>query len=1011
MENTHIGNWEDVSGVLRLSPDCAINLDRHELLQEGKKPERIALQMIQLLQIMLYLRGETISSLDIYWELWCIGKKPRDKNADGIYNNNLFADKRGDVIKLVSRTNGILNKARKRTKKASNRINNVNRVGYYMDVKGLDLSLVSIPREEARPDETHAEAEMKTGAYARSAAYSGKSEQREAGFRGGTVREVSREGVDSSLRLDLPKQLTKMIVSFSNEHTVIHRESEIERLEMRLREGKNIVLLNGFGGVGKTSLARVLYHKVRDNYDGYGWVPYQNDLQTSLLSSLNIYNEMEDQKSRWSAISRLFRLNTGKKILFIDNVDKDESLGQDPLKDKTLNEIAEWPNLTLVLTSRLEEICGFGYESWPVGYLDFDDCVDLFYYYYSPVEYHKQMDNRQSLRAVRSLVELADCHTYAIELLAKGAKREGPLEKYLEKVRGMGFSFPSRTVYTEHSGSSAIVAQQLRILFDMNSRTDKARKVLWNFSIMPNVELSTERCEEWLDCSKEDVEELVNEGWLLYRQGYTMHPLIREVVHFDLIDGKAPDGTGQRILQKLRDHSFFDPHDDPAAVGMKLDVADSVMRFAVIPDEHDRADTAFHLAEQLRKWGRPAPAIAYYRNAMSLYETLCFSDESLYSSDVAKVYTTLGYQLSYTNSGRREAEQLLRKALEKWKSLAETQPGRFRAEIATTCDYLGYLLIETDDGRKEAEDLLRSALGIRRQLSEDDPKTSERFVAWTCDNLGYLLAWKRESRDEAEELLKEALTIRETLERESPWRYASEVSWTCGNLAFLLQFEKERMKEAENYYREALSIRLKQEERYPDVYRGDVAIMSNNLANLLRDDPAKKQEAEKLYRRALEINRALEEENRGVYLAEVALSCNNLATLLQIDAGAASEVSDLYYDELEIFSNLEREHTGMYEADVANAYYNMGLFKLFATDNTGSALDELKQAVLFWQKSDIEHEKQEMIHKLTERVLSENDPALTDNRREEWISLQQWVGIYAQSGERKRLYTPCLDVC
>lgn len=1003
MENSHIGNWEDVSGVLRLPPDCAINLDRHEFLQEGKKPEGIALQIIQLLKIMLYLQGEKITSLDIYWEIWCIGKKPRDKNADGIYKDNLFADKRGDVIKLISRANGIL-------KKASKQIKNINRAGYYMDVKELDLSSVYIPRREVRFGETRAETELKTSAYARNVINSGECEQRKGGFRGGTVRRVFRGGTDNSLRLELPKQLTKMIVSFSNEHTVIHRESEIEKLEMRLQEGKNIVLLNGFGGVGKTSLARVLYHKVRDNYDGYGWVPYQNDLQTSLLSSLNIYNEIEDQKSRWSAISRLFRQNTGKKILFIDNVDKDERLGQDPLNDKTLNEIAEWSNLTLVLTSRLEEICGFGYESWPVGYLCFDDCVDLFYYYYSPVEYHKQMDKRQSLGAVRSLVKLADCHTYAIELLAKGAKREGPLEKYLEKVRSMGFSFPSREVYTEHRGSSAIIAQQLRILFDMNSRTDKAKKVLWNFSIMPNVELSIEYCEEWLDCSEKDVEELVNEGWLLYRQGYAMHPLIREVVHFDLIDGKAPDGTGQRILQKLRDHSFFNLHDAPAAVGMKLEVADSVLRFAVIPDEHDRADTAFYLAEHLRKWGRPAPAIAYYRDAMSLYETLCFSDESLYSSDVAKVYTTLGYQLSYTNSGRKEAEQLLRKALEKWRSLAEKQPGGFRAEIATTCDYLGYLLIETDDGRKEAEDLLRNALGIRRQLYEDNPRLFERFVAWTCDNLGYLLAWKRESRDEAEDLLKEALKIREKLERESPWKYASEVSWTCGNLAFLLQFEKGRMKEAENYYRKALSIRLKQEERYPDVYRGDVAIMSNNLANLLRNDPTKKQEAEQLYRRALEINRALEEKNPGVYLAEVALSCNNLATLMQIDTDATSEVLTLYSDELVIFSNLERDNAGMYEADVANAYYNMGLFKLFATNNTGSALDDLNQAVLFWKKSDIEHEKQEMIHKLAERVLSGNDPALTGNRREEWIPLQQWVGIYAQSGERKRLYTPYFDV-
>ena len=113
--------------------------------------------------------------------------------------------------------------------------------------------------------------------------------------------------------------------------------------------------------------------------------------------------------------------NDGKSKLFIiDNVDSGQN--QNPRKDQLLRELTGWPETTLILTSRLDEIWN-AFERIKVNNLAEDDCIELFYLYYGVDE------KRDKIDTVRKLVNLVSCHTFSVELIAKAAKQKN-LEQY-----------------------------------------------------------------------------------------------------------------------------------------------------------------------------------------------------------------------------------------------------------------------------------------------------------------------------------------------------------------------------------------------------------------------------------------------------------------------------------------------------------------------------------------------------------------------------------------------------
>ena len=301
-----------------------------------------------------------------------------------------------------------------------------------------------------------------------------------------TPKETHRSGT-------LPHLLTRTSVAFEDEESMLHRNTELGQYQDLCSGKKKAVLLSGFGGVGKTTLARALFHKLAPDFDSVGWVEYHGDLQESILASFTLCDDVADSEHRWRAIEEAMDGSGGRKLLVVDNVDLSEQRHQYPQDDRYLQQVSGWQNTTVILTSRSDCIAGFqtclvemlGDKQHP------EPCMDLFYYYYDQKEMKKPMEERWQIDAVRYLVELGRYHTYTIELLARSAQYEDDLAEYARTIEAKGFGVSTLAVGTGRSGEKHTTAEQLRILFDPDSRPEKEQQILWDFSVLPeNLSLS-----------------------------------------------------------------------------------------------------------------------------------------------------------------------------------------------------------------------------------------------------------------------------------------------------------------------------------------------------------------------------------------------------------------------------------------------------------------------------------------------------------------------------------------
>ncbi len=672
----------------------------------------------------------------------------------------------------------------------------------------------------------------------------------------------------------LPHVLTKSVASFANEQNVIHREGELYDIECLLKEKRIALVLSGFGGIGKTALARVLYAKSVDWFDCVGWVEYHKDLKDSLLVSMDLDNEIEDQEKRWNIISTRLKNDSSSKIIFVDNVDRDVKQKQDPQKDEYLQEITGWTNMTVVLTSRMNEI--HGYQIYPIGYLgninQIESCIDLFYFYYDKSELKNVPEERKQRDIVDKLVVLAGFHTYTIELLARSAIYEDNLSTYLEKIDKLGFKFPALKISTYYGNNSATMAEQLRLLFNMQSRTRKERQILWDFSVLPEgTSLSRDDVMELLLYSENDLHCLCQEGWLTYArgQGFYIHPLVREVILMGLKQGKAPYRTVSHLRTLVYDNSLISEHDTQASILRKLHMIEAAENYILFKSKEESSIFYYCLGIiEFKTAHKKLTSIAYLEKALQDSNNLNFT---------ANVQYQLGYVKSATHQYRDIAQNDLQVALNIWESLKDCE-----YEIAMTHDHLGYILMDSETTYSASKEHLTKAMHMRKSFVESNPiETNLSAYATTCDNLGYLLYKSGEEINRSQKLLEEALSIREKLYENSE-KYATDVAWTAYNLGQLLSKNLHCYGEAEVYFRKSLDIRRKLEKLHPQMYTTNIVFTLVALAKIVSANEERYNEVQQLLDAAIVLKSNIDLDHIGYFPDEIEEDIQALSVLLKV---------------------------------------------------------------------------------------------------------------------------------
>lgn len=180
-------------------------------------------------------------------------------------------------------------------------------------------------------------------------------------------------------------------------------------------------------------------------------------MQSFSAFNFKTWNDCKTKEDREYAITQL--MNDGKKKLFVidnvDHTDDGQDNVQDPLTDTLLGALTGWPDTTIILTSRLDEI--EKYATVPITNLNEEACIKVFYLY------HKEDTEHLQTKIVRKLVNLVGCHTFAVELIAKGAKRRN-LEDYYKQLKneGIGFDIQRKFEASRNAGQKLNIAEHLK---------------------------------------------------------------------------------------------------------------------------------------------------------------------------------------------------------------------------------------------------------------------------------------------------------------------------------------------------------------------------------------------------------------------------------------------------------------------------------------------------------------------------------------------------------------------
>lgn len=331
------------------------------------------------------------------------------------------------------------------------------------------------------------------------------------------------------------------------------RDNELEELHNILFNSQDHVLLlvNGQGGIGKTTLASKYYHRYQEKYHHLAWVLADKSILDAILrlaDSLNIqFNEQEKQDSQ-KQLDKTLQIMAGLDkpcLLILDNANDLEDLEKYHPKLRTCS------NFHVLLTTRVESLA-HKTKFYKVNALSKEESLILFKQYYLE---HKDEEND----LVFKIYDAVEGNTLVLEVLAKNLQNlNSKSEKYSLSTLLMDIKEKGLLDIQQHGAKKVTVEWHsweiqnttpeniLSGIYELSGLEESEKHILSIFAVLPPenipyqylVDLLQPQDEEKLERVNEEkfetvLDSLAQKGWLGYdskSKSYRISPIIQQIV-------------------------------------------------------------------------------------------------------------------------------------------------------------------------------------------------------------------------------------------------------------------------------------------------------------------------------------------------------------------------------------------------------------------------------------------------------------------------------------------------
>ncbi|TAE19971.1 MAG: tetratricopeptide repeat protein [Bacteroidetes bacterium] len=343
---------------------------------------------------------------------------------------------------------------------------------------------------------------------------------------------AQKEYIKTSLPDEEKKEATIFLTKFVYESKFIGRKKELEDMHAHLQQNLPTVVVNGLGGIGKTTLAREYIKQHEGLYDHIVWLeqtgkPIDAFVDNAILRmelGLTFQNETPAQRFEMM-IYKLAKL-TGKNLLVLDNYQQDTH-------EEAYNILADFPfskHWRVLFTSR-EQVAGF--TAMDLDTLSEEEAMALFRMYCTG----KDIDETE----LKALLQEIGYHTLMTEILAKNYQAHTGLHSiadFADKIRAKAIDDQvlQRMVQTAHSKKEIQLYTYLLRVFMFDALPTEALHLLKQIAVLPTeplpIVLILRSASEEIEMYRQVLEDLAKKGWisLIDNEAVQMHRLIQLLI-------------------------------------------------------------------------------------------------------------------------------------------------------------------------------------------------------------------------------------------------------------------------------------------------------------------------------------------------------------------------------------------------------------------------------------------------------------------------------------------------